>query len=242
MDLTRLLSGCKSAVKRRKYAYKIVSRLPPFLLIILCGCMLWQCSTCLIKYSDSPMGARVAYNQDLSVAPISITVCNKNPNLTYSFPELASVDVRSAAREIWVPVWSAASLNLSAVFPADKFVISDERKQLRICMTININSSSISELRIHHYYSDICYLSNINVYLHGQGLFLAPDFSLPIDKSLFLADKNYILDLTLETMESLPTEQLKCSQSLAQTLDSCILEEAWKGANQSAGCIAKYLR
>jgi hypothetical protein len=243
MNLTEAMPSYKSIIKSAKYKHKIVAVLPAGLLLCLCGCMLWQCSACLLKYIEEPTGASIAYNQDFSLAPISVTVCSKNPDLTYSFPELASVDYRLDARAAWKPIWSASSLKPAAI-SADTFVTSDSKKQLHLCMKISVNISSGSELRIRHYYTDLgkCNLKNMEVYLHKQGIFFAPDFSLPLDKSLFLDNKNFTVGVTIETMESLPTKEFNCSPLSSQTLDSCLLEKAWKAAHQSAGCIAKYLR
>ena len=193
---------------------------------------------------DKPIGASVDYSQDFSMAPISVTFCNKGLNLTDSFPELASVDFRPDNRATWVPVWSALLFNSSTATSSDTFIISNSKKQLHVCMRLNINSSSESELRIRHFYNSdrACKLKNMAVYLHGHGLFLAQDFTLPLDKSLFDSNANFIIGLTLEASQSLPTEEFNCSQIASQTLDSCLIEDAWKASNQSAECVANYLK
>ena len=100
MDLTGLLSSCQSAMIHWHCLSTIVAKLPSTLVICLCGGMLWQCSTCLIKYFDRPTQTSIAY--DSSLAPVSITICNKGMELyNYAFPELDAVDIREETGADW---------------------------------------------------------------------------------------------------------------------------------------------
>ncbi len=109
-------------------------------------------------------------------------------------------------------------------------------------MSIQVDGTSASDLRIRHHYSDHCHQNKMKVYMHNQGLFNAFDFSLEMEKSLFSLNKNYMLALALETITSLPTPDFDCSEdTVRHTLDTCIVDEALKAANNTAGCIFKYL-
>ena len=242
MDLTGLLTSCHNAVGQQKQLYRISSlssRLPAVLVLSLCGCMLWQCSTCLIKYLSSPIGASVAFSQDLSLFPIALTICNKDTELEYKFPELSSVESRKGKDTDWQTVWNASSGSVTV----DTFLTNIHQNQLRLCKTIHVHEKLPSELRLRHYYSRTCNLNKMEVYLHNPGLFLASDFSVLLPKKMFDNDENIVLELNLDTMISLPTPEFNCSQEEeGQTLDSCILAEAVRAANKPAGCISKYLR
>jgi hypothetical protein len=239
MDLTGLLSRCQSAIHHGLYFTKIFNKMPSVLVICLCGGMLWQCSTCLLKYFERPIQANVVYSQDFTLAPISITVCNKGTELNYTFPELHSVDIRHSSGEDWITVWAAVSRELQAGTASDYLVFSNSKNRLQLCMSIQVDGSSASDLRIRHHYSDSCKQNKIKGYLHNQGLFNAYD--LELEKKFFSSDKNYMLALALETFSSLRTPGFNCSEdNEGQTLDRCLVDEAWKAANKSAGCIFKY--
>ena len=81
------------------------------------------------------------------------------------------------------------------------------------------------------------------MYLHNRGLFLASDFSVLLPKSMFLYKGIYVLALSMETMTSLTSPEFNCNsqEEAAQTLDGCLLAEALRAANQSAGCLSKDL-
>jgi hypothetical protein len=216
----------------------------PFMLVVcLCGGMLWQCSTCLIKYFDRPIQANIDYSQDFTLAPISITICNKGTELNYTFPELDGLDIRQSLGENWLTVWTAVSNIFPAGMTSNNFVfINSQNYLLQLCKTFQVEVSSASELRICHHYSESAKLNKMKVYLHNQGLFNALDFSLTFGKELFSSDKNHTLALALETIMSLNTPDFKCSEdTVEQTLDSCLVAEAMQAANNATGCIFKYL-
>jgi hypothetical protein len=233
MDLTGLLSRCQSAIHHGLYLTKLFDKMPSVLVICLCGGMLWQCSTCLLKYFDRPIQANIEYSQDFTLAPISITICSKGPELNYTFPELEAVDIRKRTGE-------TVSSKLPAGMSLNNFIFSNRQNKLQLCKTIQVEVSSSSELRIRHHYSKS--FNKMKVYLHKQGLFSASDFSIGLDNNLFSFDKNHTLALSLETITSLNTPEFKCSEdTVEQTLDSCLIAEAMQAANNTAGCIFKYL-
>jgi hypothetical protein len=209
----------------------------PFMLVVcLCGGMLWQCSTCLIKYFDRPIQANIDYSQDFTLAPISITICNKGTELNYTFPELDGLDIRPSLGEKWLTVWTAGMTSNNFVFR------NSQNYLLHLCKTFQVEVNSASELRISHHYSDSLKFNKMKVYLHNQGIFNALDFSLPLEKELVSSDKNHILALALETITSLNTPDFKCSEdTVEQTLDSCLVAEAMQAAINATGCIFKYL-
>ena len=242
MDLAGLTTSCYNAVKRQKQLSYIASKLPAVLILCLCSCMLWQCTSCILKYFASPTGASVTFSRDLSQSPVCITICNKGENLNYTFPELRAVDVSQGQGSNWQTVWPT-SHNLSVHSTADTFVTITHQTNLRLCMTINVHDSSPSEFRIRHYFSKLHNLNKMEVYLHNQGLFQSSDFSILMPKKIFTQDEDVILELSLETMISLPSADFNCSQAkAAQTLDSCLLTEAASAANQSIGCISKFIK
>ena len=243
MDLTGLLSNCHKAVRQKKQLYSLSalsSKLSAILVLCLCSCMLWQFLTCLLKYFTNPVGANVAFSNGISQSPIVITICNKGNELNYTFPELNTVDVRQGPAANWQSVWTA---NLSSV-STETFVTLTHRDWQRLCKTIHVHESFPSELRIRHYYSNVneCKLNKMEVYLHNLGFFLISDFSVLMSKKMFAYQQNFVLELALESMISLPNNELKCSQEEAATsLDNCIYAEAVKTVNQSYGCRSKYL-
>ncbi len=243
MDLTGLLSRCKPVIHHGLYLTKVATKMPSVLVICLCGGMLWQCSTCLLKYFDKPIQANIDYSQDFTLAPISITICSKGTELNYKFPELDGVDIRQSLGENWLTVWTAVSNILPAGMTSNNFVFSNSQTQLlQLCKIIPVEVSSASEIRIRHYYSDEMKINKMKVYLHNQGLFNALDFSLALEKKLFSSDKNHTLALALETIMSLNTPSFKCREdTVHQTLDSCLVAEAMEAANNTADCIFKYL-
>jgi hypothetical protein len=210
--------------------------MPSVLVFCLCGGMLWQCSTCLLKYFDRPIQANIDYSQNFTLAPISITICNKGTELNYTFPELDGLDIRQSLGEKWLTVWTAGMTSNNFVFRNSPYNL------LQLCKTIQVEVSSASELRIRHHYSESAKLNKMKVYLHNQGLFNALDFALTFEKELFSSDKNHTLALALETIMSLNTPDFKCSEdTVEQTLDSCLVAEAMQAANNATGCIFKYL-
>jgi hypothetical protein len=240
MDLTGLLSSCQSAMLKWYLLSTIVAKLPSMLVVCLCGGMLWQCSTCLLKYFERPTQASIVY--DSNIPPISITVCLKGSEreLSYTFPELDAVDTREQTGA-WITAWAAQSDELSTEKTANNFIFSNNQNKLQLCKNIQVKGSSISGLRIRHHSSENCKLNRIKVYLHNQGLFNAWDFSFALDKNLFSSEKNYTLALAMETIQSLKTPDFNCSEyNMGQTLDSCLVAEAMQAANSTAGCIFKY--
>jgi len=239
MNLKSLLPNMKPAVGKKWYLSRLFSKMPACLVIILCCCMLWQCTTCLAKYFASPMGAVVAYSQDFTQAPLSVTICNKGPELNYTFPELEAVDIQNGANADWVTIWAPSSRN-----SAQAFVTINSKNKLQLCKTISLTQGNSSlGFRLRHRFSDAdyCNASKMSVYLHGQGLFHLSSYSR-LDKGLLSSDKNYIFELNLETMESLSTKEFNCSQAESvYSLDSCLVAEAIRAANTSAGCLAKGL-
>ncbi len=243
MDLSGLLSSCQSVIYDWHYLSKILNKMPSVLVFCLCGGMLWQCSTCLLKYFDRPIQANIDYSQDFTLAPISITICNKGTELNYTFPELDGVDIRQSLGENWLKVWTAVSNIFPAGMTSNNFVFRNSENQLlQLCKIIPVEVSSASEIRIRHHYSDGMKINKMKVYLHNQGLFNAFDFSLALEKKLFSSDKNHTLALALETIMSLNTPSFKCREdTVHQTLDSCLVAEAMKAASNTANCIFKYL-
>jgi hypothetical protein len=239
MDLTGLLSRCQSAILQWYWLSKLVTKLPSILVVCLCGGMLWQCSTCLLKYFDRPTQASIVY--DSNMAPISITVCFKGIELRYPFPELDAVDIREQTKEDWTTAWAAQSNEFSTDTSSNNYIFGNNQNKLQLCKSIQVKGSSISDLRISHHSSENCKLNRIKVYLHSQGLFNALDFSLALEKNLFTSEKNYTLALAMETIQSLNTPDFNCSEySMGQTLDSCLVAEAMQAANSTAGCIFQY--
>jgi hypothetical protein len=244
MDLTGLLSSCQSALLQWYFLSTIVAKLPSILVICLCGGMLWQCSTCLLKYFDRPIQASIVY--DSTMVPVSITVCYKEMELSYTFPELDALDIREETGADWITAWASRSNEFVTDTYAKNYIFTNMENKLQLCKSIQLKRRYISDLRIRHHSSSLskkCPLDKINVYLHKQGLFNARDFSVALDKNLFVGEKNYTLALVMETIQSLNTPDFNCSDySLGQTLDSCLVDEAMQAANNSAGCIFKYER
>jgi hypothetical protein len=240
MDLTGLLSRCQSVIYHWCDLAKMLSMMPSVLVFCLCGGVLWQCSTCLLKYFDRPIQANIEYSHDFTLAPISITICNKGPELNYTFPELEAVDIRHSTGAGWETILETVSSKLPTGMSLNNVIFSNRQNKLQLCKIIQVEVSSASELRIRHHYSKS--YNKMKVYLHNQGLFNAFDFSLGLDNKLFSFDKNHTLALSLETIRSLNTPDFKCSEDTEeQTLDSCLVAEAMQAANNSAGCIFKYL-
>ena len=256
MNLTGLLAHCHQAVRPKQLQQLSPSLtamlLPAVLMLGLCSCMLWQCSTCLLKYFSRPLGASVAFSQDLSQFPIALTLCNKDAELNYTFPELGAVEVRQGPGVSWLPVWKSVGsagvgggVSGASSVTVETFVNINLQGKQRLCQTIHVHESRPRELRLRHFYSNICNLRKMAVYLHSRGLFFAKDFAILLPKSLFSNEENLVLELSLETMTSLPTADFKCSQDEVtgvQTRDRCLLDEALRAANQSAGCISRDLR
>jgi hypothetical protein len=201
--------------------------------------MLWQCTTCSIKYLGRPTGASLAYNSHLAEAPLFITVCNKGLQLNYAFPELAAVDVRPGPGADWRTIWAADTASSPTV--VETFLTVSNKNRLQVCKTLMLYESRLYEIRMRHYYSQQC--ENMKVYLHTRGLFHATDFSLPLDKELFASDESFVLELAMEILDFLPSAEFNCSQAYdgAWTLDSCLLAEATRVASQSAGCVSSLL-
>ncbi len=211
------------------------------LVVCLCGGMLWQCSTCLLKYFDRPTQASIVY--DSNIPPISISVCLKgnDSEFSYTFPELDAIDTREQTGAGWVTAWTAQSNEFATDATASNFIFSNYQFKLQLCKNIQVKRSSISDLRILHHSCSICNLNRIKVYLHSQGLYHAWDFSVALEKNLFIEEKNYTLSLAMETIQSLNTPDFNCSEyTFGQTLDSCLVAEAIQAANNTAGCIFKY--
>jgi hypothetical protein len=219
---------------------KIVAKMPSILVIFLCGGMLWQCSTCLVKYFDRPTQASIVY--DSTMVPLSITVCFRGTDLDFKFPELHAVDIREGAEGDFITAWAAQSSGVSAGNTSKSFVFINTENKLQLCKSIQLKGSSISDLRIQHNNSKTCKLENrMKMYLHSQGLFNAWDFSVALDRNVFIFEKNYTLALAMEKIQSLNTPDFNCSEyTMGQTLDSCLVAEAMQAANSTAGCIFKY--
>jgi hypothetical protein len=241
MDLRGLLSSCQSFILHWYWLSTTVAKLPSILVVCLCGGMLWQCSTCLLKYFDRPTQASIFY--DSAMAPISITVCYKGIELNYTFPELDAVDIREGTGEDWITAWAAQYNEFATDTPSNNFIFNNIANRLQQCKSIQVKRISLSDLRIRHHSSTLnkCQLNKINVYLHNHGLFNARDFYQGLDKNLLISEKNYTLSLALETIQSLNTPDFNCNEyTNGQSLDSCLVAEAMQAANNTAGCIFKY--
>ncbi len=81
----------------------------------------------------------------------------------------------------------------------------------------------------------------MNVFLNDHGLFHAPGFSVLLEKNLFADEKNYTVDVILETLKALPNLEFNCSHK-TKGVDACLLARATTAAIKSAGCIPRYLR
>ncbi len=201
------------------------------------------CGSALLVFLNTLTGAlqaNIDYSQDFTLAPISITICNKGPELNYTFPELYAVDIRQRTGAGWETILNTMSSKFPIGMSLNNFIFSNRQNKLQLCKVIQVEVSSASELRIRHHYSKS--YNKMKVYLHNQGLFNAFDFSFSLDNSLFSSDKNHTLALSLETIMSLNTPDFKCSEdTVEQTLDSCLVAEAMQAANSTAGCIFRYL-
>jgi hypothetical protein len=189
------------------------------------------------------MGASLSFTSDLKLATIVITVCNKDRDLNYTFPELKSIDVKEAYDSQWNTIWNASFSSVTL----ETFLSNILNDDLRLCKTMHVYETSPSELRIRHYYSsdsrNPCKLNKIAVYLHTKGAFLSKDFLVPFSKKLFEANENYVLELNLENIVSLPTAEFTCNHDeTAQTFDGCFMDKAVYLTNQSTGCISRYMR
>jgi len=240
MTFTCLLYNNRWVLPPKICLSKLIPILSHGLILGLSCCMLWQCTTCLIKYFEQPSGASVSYGLDFSRTPLSITICNKGPELDYSFPELLAIDFCPMSEADWETIWVPRGDNLSTARTMQTFITRNSQSQLRLCKTLNVNIISSSVLRLRHKYSDVCDINKMNVFLHTPGLFHAPGFSVLLKKNLFADEKNYILDVMLETLESLPSLDFNCSHE-AQGLDMCLLAAASDAAIRSADCIPTYL-
>jgi hypothetical protein len=248
MDVTRLLERWHGAVKKLKQQHlsQLMAKLPIGLTLGLCSCMLWQCSTCLIKYMGSPIGATVAFSTDLTQwAPIAITVCSKVPNSTNTCPELAAVDVQQleeGKNSKWKNIWRPFPLanDETSTVSLFNFVTIFEKGKFKPCKTINVYESKPSAIRLQHYFNKTANLNRMEVYLHMRGLFHSQDYLLQLPKKILVETEKSILELKLETLASLPLAEFNCTQSEeAMILDSCLLAEANKAANKSARCLPK---
>ena len=242
MNLTHPLTWWRQSAITHQ-AQLLLASLTSLLPAILVLCMLWQCTICMLKYLTSPMGANVAFSPDLSQSPIILTLCNRGYALNYTFPEMRAVDVRHGTD--WETVWENGSAAASVT--VEDFITVTHRTWLRFCKSIHIHVSLLwSELRLRHIYSAIsdCRLSRLEAYLHSRGLFLSPDFSVILPRDMFASEEDFVLELNLETMISLPLPELYCSQDEADglTQDSCLMAAAVSTGNQSLGCVAQQLR
>jgi hypothetical protein len=207
--------------------------------------MLWQCSTCLLKYFAGPIGASLTFSQNLNEFPIAITVCNKDSELNYTFPELGAIDVKKDGPEgQWQTVYEPG---FSSVHVETFVTVNPQQKKLRLCKTINVHAARPTELRLHHFYSTVCNLKKMAVYIHNQGQFFAQDLSIPMPRKLFTNEENLLLELIMEAVTLMPSPTYDCSQEdnlqeTSMTLDQCVLAKAFSMANQSAGCLSKDLR
>jgi hypothetical protein len=221
---------------------------PAILLLVLCGCMLCQCSTCLLKYFSAPLGASVTFSQNLNEFPIAITVCNKDNELNYTFPELGAIEVKQEGPggANWQTVYEPPP-GVALVQVENFLTVNPQQNRLRLCKTINVHEARPKELRLHHFYSTVCNLKKMAVYIHNRGQFFAKDLAIPMPKKLFTNEENLILELIMEAVTVMPSPAFNCSQedntlAASGTLDQCLLAEAIQVANQSAGCLSKDLR
>jgi hypothetical protein len=151
MDLNVLLCRCSNAIQKCKKQSTLTTVIQAVLLLCLCGCMLWQCSTCLLKYLASPIGAILSFTSDLMLAPIAITMCYKGTEPEYKFPELRAIDVKEGTQTQWETIWQQnASSVTSESFLA---VLQNEKGFLRFCKTLNVYERPAVAVRIRHYYS-----------------------------------------------------------------------------------------
>jgi hypothetical protein len=135
----------------------------------------------------------------------------------------------------WQSIWPIAEDQPATV---KNFVTIIHKDRLRLCKTISLQNEVQFAVRIRHSYSSSCNMKKMEVYLHKPGQFHSPDFTILMPKKMLNNDENFILQLNIEIMNSLTSADFSCSQENAtQTLDDCILNEAFKAAINSAGCI-----
>jgi hypothetical protein len=236
-NLTGVLSMCHRTMIRKSQLSNLLSKMPAILVIFLSSCMLWQCSTCLTKFLASPTAAQVDLRQNTGQPPIAITICNKGLEMNYDFPELHAIDIRQQPDSDWQNVWPVDKN--SSTYASDKNFATLTRKNLmRLCKTVNFQAGTHREVRLRHFYSGWCKLNKMEVYLHSPGQFHSAEFAILMPKWILVYENNYILQLSIESIISLPSADFNCSEDEnTQTLDSCLLEEAFRAANISAGCL-----
>jgi hypothetical protein len=201
--------------------------------------MLWQCSTCLLKYIANPIGASISFTSDLKMAPLVITICNKGLETDYKFPELKAIEGKGGHSAEWKTIWNPNSSSVT-VDTFSRFIPNIVGPP-RLCKTIHLYERLPTAVKIRHQYG--CKFENLAAYLHKRGMLLSEDFTLLLQKNMFLSYKKYMLELNIETVVSLPTAELNCNEDeSAKSLDTCLLTNAIVAANSSVGCITKYLR
>jgi hypothetical protein len=240
MNLTGILSSYHLALRQQKHFSWLISKLPAILILSLCGLMLWQCSACLLKYLSRPTGPQVDFVQSMEQSPFAITVCNIAPEqkFAYTFPELHGLDVQKQPYGDWHPLIEHEPVTQTT------FVSITHQFNLRLCKTINLPDGALFAVRMCYYCFKIFpQLNRMEVYLHRPGQFHYYDFSTVVPVKMLSTDENLTLQVNLETMKSLPSENFDCrNEDLSQTLDNCVLSEAFRAANNSAGCISNRVR
>jgi hypothetical protein len=173
-------------------------------------------------------GAQVDFKQGTDQPPLAITICNKGLEMNYTFPELQAVDVRQQPNSQWQSIWPDVKHGSESVVEK-KFVSITHKERLRFCKTINLPKEAQFAVRMRHFYSRACDLKAMEVYLHSPGQFHSADFTILMPKKMLSNDQNFILQLNIEIINSLTSEDYSCSEENgSETLDSCILEEAFR--------------
>jgi len=228
MQLSGPLSYCKS-----NKLSKLTTSMSIILVLCLCCCMLWQCSTCLLKYLASPTGSNLDFSLEPSQSsPVTLTICYFLWD-NYSFPELKALEARiGSANNDWKTIWNTTAASVAV----ETLLTLAPNDGLRLCKMFHTEElSSLAELRLLYFSSSKYNRSQIDVYLHNSGIFLAPYFVLTLPRMMLQDNpENYILELNLETIIGLPSSENDCSlDESGPSYDSCLKAEATRRLNAS---------
>jgi hypothetical protein len=215
-------------------------------------CVAWQSYMCFDKYISQPIATTVSFIPNNGRYPAAVTFCksilftNITANMSLDsepLEDLLRIEIEIEDQQIWNKLFDNGIFYESFNLPRRHFTTfswSDNTFKFCISFPLGNEVMKINQMKITYRWNDRVNYDqpkyNLQVFVHGWGSFASKKSEVP------LKDKFQEFQLIQETVESLSTDNLKCSKYEKTFLDQCLEATAVQFANITVGCISEVLR
>jgi hypothetical protein len=215
-------------------------------------CVAWQSYMCFDKYISQPIATTVSFIPNNGRYSAAVTFCKRilYANMTANMrldneplEDLLRIELESEDQQNWNKLYDNGIFNETVSLPRRQFTtFSWSDNTFKLCFSFQLGNEvmKINQMKIAykwHYernYGQPKY--NLQVFVHGWGNFASIKSEVP------LKDTFQEFQLIQETVESLSTDNLKCSKYENTSLDQCLEVTAVQFANITVGCLSEVLR